>query len=296
MTFHGRRLNRKGKIWLTGFLLIVFSITLLIVEVHHLLHSRSETTTHITTKQAPNSGFSKYMDKKVGKLSQTNTDLKNENFDFTIYDVAKQKTYRWSQGKISQMYTASTVKVPILIGLLHQDAKLTASDKKLVAGMIRQSSNADATAIFKKIGGVSGLNATFARLGMDHSQASSKWWLSTVSSEDYIKLLKHLFVKSSKISRTGRNYIISEMFQVNSKQQWGIKGFSDTPNFLANKNGWTLSGSWIMNSIGAVEVNGHLYLISILSDNHPDGRGNVGFKTAKKEMTSLVRIAGEYIL
>ncbi|CCG90764.1 hypothetical protein IV86_GL000134 [Pediococcus pentosaceus] len=31
------------------------------------------------------------MDKKVGKLSQTNTDLKNENFDFTIYDVAKQK-------------------------------------------------------------------------------------------------------------------------------------------------------------------------------------------------------------
>lgn len=131
---------------------------------------------------------------------------------------------------------------------------------------------------------------------MDHSQASSKWWLSTVSSEDYIKLLKHLFIKSSKISRTGRNYIISEMFQVNSKQQWGIKGFSDTPNFLANKNGWTLSGSWIMNSIGAVEVNGHLYLISILSDNHPDGRGNVGLKTAKKEMTSLVRIAGEYIL
>ncbi|MGQ2356924.1 hypothetical protein ACT540_01010 [Pediococcus pentosaceus] len=63
----------------------------MIVEVHHLLHPRSETTTHITTKQAPNSGFSKYMDKKVGKLSQTNTDLKNENLDFTIYDVAKQK-------------------------------------------------------------------------------------------------------------------------------------------------------------------------------------------------------------
>jgi hypothetical protein len=294
VTFHGRRLNRKGKIWLTGFLLIIFSLTLLIVEVHHLLHPRPQTTTQVATNQ--DSGFSKYMDKKVQKLEKTNSDLENENFDYTIYDVAKEKTYHWSQGTVDQMYTASTVKVPILVGLLYQNSKLTDSEKELVAGMIRQSNNTDATALFKKIGGVDGLNETFSRLGMTHSQASSKWWLSTVSSEDYIKLLKNIFVKSSKISRSDRNYIISEMFQVNKKQQWGIKGFSDSANFLANKNGWTLSGSWIMNSIGAVEVKGHLYLISIMSDNHPDGSGNAGLKKAEKEMSKIVGYSGDYIL
>lgn len=291
MKIHGRRLNRKGKIWLSGLILIICLIILSILGIRRLL-----TPTIRVSPESPE--FSKYMNKEVKKLTQKSSALKKENFDLTIYDVAKSKTFHWEQGQTDQMYTASTVKIPILVELLHQNSSLSASRKKLVEGMVRQSNNDDATKLFHEIGGVTALNQMFKRYGMKNSHASNHWWLSTVSSKDYMILLKNIFLQSKHMSASDRNYIISEMIQVNKNQRWGIKGFGDANdnNFVANKNGWTLSGTWIMNSIGAVEVKGRLYLVSIMSNQHPDGQGNTGLSVAKKEMTQIVDLADNYVL
>lgn len=292
ITFHGRRLNHKGKVWLSGLIIIICLVITLIFGIRHLMSSKSQAL----PDNPNNPKFSASMDKKIRSLSQKYPALKNENYDMTIYDVSKKKTYHWEQGKTEQMYTASTIKVPILVEYLHQKPKLSVNDKKMVARMIRESNNNDATTLFKKIGGTDGLNQMFKRFGMKDSQASSHWWLSTISSKDYVTLLKNIFIDSKLINQTDRNYIISEMVQVNIKQQWGINGFDENASFLANKNGWTLSGTWIMDSIGAIEVKGRMYLISIMSNQHPDGQGQTGLSTAKKELTKVAEASGNYIL
>ncbi|MFB7480556.1 serine hydrolase [Streptomyces anulatus] len=185
-------------------------------------------------------------------------------------------------GKDASYVTASIVKVDILAALLlqSQDAgrHLTARERALAEPMIRNSDNAATTALWHEIGGAPGLEAANKRIGLTATKAGhgAKWGLTQTTASDQIRLLLCVFDGSatsktnSPLNKESRAYIQSLMSRVVSDQAWGVSAASGSNHAL--KNGWlqrTASGLWDINSVGRVTVDGHSYLVAVLSDGSP---------------------------
>ncbi|MFG3545894.1 serine hydrolase [Streptomyces sp. NPDC047725] len=183
------------------------------------------------------------------------------------------------QGEDAPYDTASIVKVDILATLLlqAQDAgrHFTAQERALAEPMIRNSDNAATNALWREIGGAPGLEAANKRMGLTSTKGGpgTKWGLTQTTASDQIRLLLSVF-DSAATSRTdsplnedSRAYIRTLMTRVASDQAWGVSAVSG-PDY-ALKNGWlqrTASGLWDVNSVGRVTVDGHRYLVAVLSD------------------------------
>ncbi|MFF4761995.1 serine hydrolase [Streptomyces sp. NPDC001292] len=175
--------------------------------------------------------------------------------------------------------TASIVKVDILAALLlraqDEGRHLTAQERALAEPMIRNSDNAAANALWRKIGLAPGLDAANKRLGLTSTKGGpgGKWGLTRTTASDQLRLLLSVS-DSAGASKTGsplnkesRTYIRTLMSRVSSEQAWGVSAASGARYAL--KNGWlqrTTSGLWDVNSVGGITVDGHRYLVAVLSD------------------------------
>ncbi|MFJ6570387.1 serine hydrolase [Streptomyces sp. NPDC091292] len=174
--------------------------------------------------------------------------------------------------------TASIVKVDILAAVLlrAQDAgrPLTAQERTHATAMIRSSDNAAANALWETIGGAKGLDAANARLGLTGTKggAGGRWGLTRTTADDQIKLLRAVFATGTGdavLTKASRAYVQDLMGRIAADQDWGVSAAADTD--WALKNGWlprTATGLWDINSIGWVTVNGHPYLVAVLSDGN----------------------------
>ncbi|MFI9494873.1 MULTISPECIES: class A beta-lactamase-related serine hydrolase [Streptomyces] len=185
-------------------------------------------------------------------------------------------------GEDASYDTASIVKVDILATLLlqSQDAgrHLTAQERALAEPMIRNSDNAATNALWREIGGAPGLEAANKRIGLTATKGGPgpKWGLTQTTASDQIRLLLSVFDDAatsktdSPLNKDSRAYIQSLMTRVASDQAWGVSAASGSDHAL--KNGWlqrTTSGLWDINSVGRVTVDGHSYLVAVLSDGSP---------------------------
>ncbi|MET8921592.1 serine hydrolase [Streptomyces sp. NPDC052071] len=185
-------------------------------------------------------------------------------------------------GKDASYDTASIVKVDILATLLlqSQDAgrHLTAQERALAEPMIRNSDNAATNALWREIGGAPGLEAANKLMGLTATKGGHgpKWGLTQTTASDQIRLLLCVFdgagpsKTDSPLNKESRAYIQSLMTRVASDQTWGVSAASGSSHAL--KNGWlqrTASGLWDINSVGRVTVDGHSYLVAVLSDGSP---------------------------
>ncbi|MFF7965505.1 serine hydrolase [Streptomyces sp. NPDC007903] len=185
-------------------------------------------------------------------------------------------------GKDDLYDTASIVKVDILAALLlqAQDAgrPLTAQERALAEPMIRNSDNAATNALWREIGGAPGLEAANKRVGLTSTKGGPgpKWGLTQTTASDQIRLLLCVFdgaatsKTDSPLNKDSRAYIRALMTRVASNQAWGVSAASGSDHAL--KNGWlqrTASGLWDVNSVGRVTVDGHRYLVAVLSDGSP---------------------------
>ncbi|WP_225828076.1 serine hydrolase [Streptomyces naphthomycinicus] len=178
--------------------------------------------------------------------------------------------------------TASIVKVDILASLLlqAQDAgrHLTARERKLAEPMIRRSDNAAANALWRQIGRAPGLAAANERLGLTSTTGGpgGKWGLTRTTASDQIRLLRAVF-DSGGTARKGyggldaesRTYLRNLMAHVVAEQSWGVSAAGGPGSSRALKNGWLQRGTtglWDVNSVGRVTVDGHRYLVAVLSD------------------------------
>ncbi|WP_435848180.1 serine hydrolase [Streptomyces griseoluteus] len=185
-------------------------------------------------------------------------------------------------GKDASYDTASIVKVDILAALLlqAQDAgrPLTAQERALAEPMIRKSDNAATNTLWREIGGAPGLEAANKRLGLTSTKGGPgpKWGLTQTTASDQIRLLLRVFdgattsKTDSPLNKDSRAYIRVLMSRVASDQAWGVSAVSGPDHAL--KNGWlqrTASGLWDVNSVGRITVDGHRYLVAVLSDGSP---------------------------
>lgn len=185
-------------------------------------------------------------------------------------------------GEDASYDTASIVKVDILATLLlqAQDAgrPLTARERALAEPMIRNSDNAATNALWREIGGARGLEAANKRMGLTSTKGGpgARWGLTQTTASDQIRLLLRVFDGAatsntvSPLNEDSRAYIRALMARVASDQAWGVSAASGSDHAL--KNGWlqrTASGLWDVNSVGRVTVDGHRYLVAVLSDGSP---------------------------
>ncbi|MFF3753668.1 hypothetical protein ACFYYH_24880 [Streptomyces sp. NPDC002018] len=169
--------------------------------------------------------------------------------------------------------TASIVKVDILVALLlraqDEGRRLTAGEKAYASSMIHVSDNASADALWSVIGGAAGLDAANRRLGLTSTTAGGggRWGLTQTTAADQLVLLSAVFGEdsASALSAASRAYVQGLMGGIAEGQAWGVSAAGPATGL---KNGWlprTATGLWDINSIGRVTVDGHGYLVAVLS-------------------------------
>ncbi|MFE3035767.1 serine hydrolase [Streptomyces canus] len=172
--------------------------------------------------------------------------------------------------------TASIVKVDILAALLlrHQEAgtRLSAREKAYATTMIENSDNASASALWDAIGRAAGLDAANEKFGLTGTAGGdgALWGLTLTTAADQLTLLQQVFGDDSKLSEASQSYVQGLMGRIEADQQWGVSAAADGSGW-ALKNGWlprSTTGLWDVNSIGRVSVDGHAYLVAVLSNGH----------------------------
>ncbi|MFE4372029.1 serine hydrolase [Streptomyces sp. NPDC056835] len=227
-----------------------------------------------------------------------------------VYDLAGGG--EWASGEDRTYVTASVVKVAVCAALLLRTRDsgrwLTADEERLAAAMIERSDNEAATTLRAAAGGVAGLDAAHARLGMTRTSAAPAWGLTRTTTRDQLTLLKAVFADADSTApaspdgrpgldgsrgidgRRGldgksRRYLAGLMGRVVPGQDWGISAAA-TDNDWALKNGWlprSDSGLWVVHSVGRVRN----CLVAVLSDGHTEK--DAGIARVEEAAVSAVR-------
>ncbi|MDR3080420.1 MAG: class A beta-lactamase-related serine hydrolase [Streptomyces sp.] len=195
--------------------------------------------------------------------------------------------------------TASIIKVDILAATLLQaqdeGRPLTPEEEAYAEAMIQRSDNESTSALWRQIGLAPGLEAANKRLGLTSTKGGPGplWGLTQTTASDQIRLLRVLFDTSSAspadttgLNETSRAYIRTLMAHVASDQAWGVSAAAGSE--WALKNGWlqrSTTGLWDINSVGQVTVDGHRYLVAVLSD------GNTSMKDGISLVEHVARTA-----
>lgn len=205
-----------------------------------------------------------------------------------VLDLDSGESAGYGEGSFD---TASIVKVDILAALLLQaqdeGRQLTGQEKSYATAMIEYSDNTSASALWRAIGKADGLDAANRRLGLTHTEGGDGmlWGLTQTTAADQLTLLQQVFGDDSELTEDSQAYAQGLMERIASGQRWGVSAVADGSEW-ALKNGWlarSATGLWDINSIGRVTVDGHDYLVAVLS------KGN----STKERGVSMVESAAE---
>lgn len=192
--------------------------------------------------------------------------------------------------------TASIVKVDILATLLRQQSgTLTASQTILAQAMIRESDNDAASTLWGEIGGVDGLNATDAAVGLtDTTPGTDGWWgYTTTTVADQVKLVDAVSDPAGLLGAASAT-VTGLMGTVVSSQSWGISAAARAGESVILKNGWMTradqGGRWTVNSIGRITGTDADVTIAVMSEGNASDSAGIAFveKLAKLTRDTLV--------
>ncbi|MEV7085720.1 serine hydrolase [Streptomyces sp. NPDC093085] len=206
------------------------------------------------------------------------------------YGVTRSRTYD----------TASIVKVNILVALLlraqDEHRPLNAIEKSQAAEMIKVSDNVSASALWRAIGRGPGLDAANRRLGMTGTTGGEDgfWGLTQSTAADQITLLSAVFGddRTSPLTAASRAYVRGLMGGIAAGQDWGVSAAGTVTGL---KNGWlsrTSTGLWDVNSIGRIVVDGHSYLLAVLSTGNATMKD--GITLVERAATTAIAASREW--
>jgi beta-lactamase class A len=199
------------------------------------------------------------------------------NISIAIDDLRTGQMFTYRPGIDEQ--TASIVKVTILATLLDEtqgQRALTATETNETVGMIEESDNDDATALWNDDGGAPAI-ARFcasARCTDTHPNTQGYWGETLTTASDQIEILRQLIEPHSLLTAASQAYELNLMRNVTSWERWGVPTGIPASVSVAVKNGWVpiVAGNWQINTIGYVDAAGATaprYLLAILTNNDP---------------------------
>lgn len=209
----------------------------------------------------------------IGRL----VDEREGQVSIAVDDLLTGKVWLFHPGARDQ--TGSIIKVDILETLLRhaieQRTPLSGSAAETAQGMIENSDNDDATALWNQDGGAGGVGAYNRSAGLDQTTLSTDgyWGTSLTSVADQIKLLRELALPGGLLDAASREYEVGLMENIEADQDWGVSAGVPAGVQVALKNGWlplTTDTNWEINSIGWIDGDRHNYLIAVLTAHDPD--------------------------
>ncbi|MEE5988170.1 class A beta-lactamase-related serine hydrolase [Ligilactobacillus equi] len=216
-------------------------------------------------------------------------------YSIAIFSEKNGQTYTYTNSPFKQNWvTASTVKVAVLVALLHQEGgTLNGYEANLARLMIENSDNNATTILLKDyLGGYSSLNQVYQTLGMKNTHTpTSSWGLTTTTPKDQLILLKQIFQDSDYLSTSAQTYAKALMANVEADQNWGISAGSE---HYYLKNGWLPDdkGHWYVNSIGYIPSDpgaNNGYLIAVYTQN------NASLATGENQIENLAKVVPEIL-
>ncbi|WP_051990328.1 serine hydrolase [Ligilactobacillus equi] len=216
-------------------------------------------------------------------------------YSIAIFSEKNGQTYTYTNRPFKHDWvTASTVKVAVLVALLHQEGgALSGYEATLARQMIENSDNDATTTLLKTyLGGYDTLNQVYEALGMKYTHTpTSSWGLTTTTPKDQLILLKQIFQDSDYLSTSAQTYAKALMANVEADQNWGISAGSE---HYYLKNGWLPDdkGHWYVNSIGYIPSDpgaNNGYLIAVYTQN------NASLATGENQIENLAKVVPEIL-
>jgi Beta-lactamase enzyme family len=204
----------------------------------------------------------------------------------TVHDLATRKLWSYRPGV--RQITASIVKVDILETLLRHGGVLAGDQLATATGMIENSDNDEATALWNADGGAPALASYGAEAGLTGTRPNAAHWgLTTTTASDQVRLLDRLGLPNQLLTRTERDQATDLMHHVEADQQWGVGAGLPAGTHVAVKNGWLPlddGTGWQVNSDGIVNGHGYHADISVLTTHSPTERAGI------REIQGLTRL------
>jgi hypothetical protein len=196
------------------------------------------------------------------------------HFAVGVIDVSTGARAVFNGGR--HFHTASIEKVDILATLLlqhqHAGTQVTGNQAALATPMIESSSDDAATDLYDLVGGVAGIAAANAQLGLTQTIMGPPgyWGLTKTTVGDQLRLLTDLTSVHSPLSTTSQDYELGLMEDVQPGQRWGVSAAVSPGTSYAVKDGWLPDPAlWVTNSMGVVEHAGQRLLIVVLANAQP---------------------------
>ncbi len=180
----------------------------------------------------------------------------------------------------TMVWTASTIKLAMTVDLFLRDRAatiaLSASDRALIQRMLHSSDDNAADALWFKYSGPDHMtfNNDFPRYGMTslqprigYTKSYPYWGFQKCTPDDLDRLVNYVL---TQLPVSTRDYIVSQLEQVDPDQQWGVWAAGPAAH-PGNKDGWSLEDTgWVMNTVGWVGP-GQRYTLAVM--NSLNGQG-----------------------
>lgn len=282
-TRESRRQSRRFRKWIiSGF---IGAAILLVGLISYTSKNPNQAANYHPTKAVTNLFSAVTLSHQLHKTWRQQFNSTDANVTVAVYSAKTGQTYHATNAPKHRFYTASTVKVAILAGLLQKEnGQLSSHEDELATAMIENSDNDATNELFNDyLGGKSGLQKIFDRFEMTHSTASNYWGLTVTTPSDQLRLLNNIYFNSDQLTVSEQAYIRKLMANVESDQQWGISAGSSSYGL---KNGWLSYGKrdWIINSIGYIDgPEDNNYAIAVYTD------GNSSMVNGKRLVEQLAK-------
>jgi hypothetical protein len=237
--------------------------------------------------------------KQVAQLTTALTAYAKGHPSFAVAVLDRKTGQRFSYKGTTKFDTASVVKASVLACLLlhaqDADRTLTSSEKTLTGKMIRSSDNDATTALFGRLGKVSGLTKCDKRLGMTQTAVNSSWGLTRTTVDDQVKLLSQFVDAKGPLEEGSRSYAYDLMSTVDEADRWGVPSVARDGEQATVKNGWDTrsadGGLWAINTIGRVVSDDRKTDVSIAVMSHDNQSKEAGIALVEK----VARMTRQYL-
>jgi hypothetical protein len=188
----------------------------------------------------------------------------------------------------TMVWTASTIKLAMTVNLFLRDRAgditLSSGDRTLIQQMLHSSDDNAADSLWFKYAGADHMtfNNAFPAYGLTalqpehgYSHYYPYWVFQKCTPNDLDRLINYVL---DKLPASTRDYIVTQLQQVDPDQQWGVWGAGSDAQ-PGNKDGWSKEDTgWVMNSVGYVGPN-QRYTLAVMNSLNGQGGYNDGQAT-----------------
>jgi hypothetical protein len=218
-------------------------------------------------------------------------------FTASVYDRRTGCSYDYRPDL--RITTASVLKAEIMAGILlraqAEGRGLTEWEKANIGPMIARSADPEASALWRSLGGIAGMERVDRAFGLTQTDQNQPWGITTTSARDRTSLMRQLlYGDGGPLGASYRSIARSYLLSVVPSQDWGITAGVPAGTPVPLKNGFFTSQCcrWRLNSSGAVEI-GAGYVVTILTDMWPnEAAGIAGNEFVARAINA--RLAGPF--